>query len=46
MSKKKESSERLITRAELHTHNTRDDAWMGIRGKVYDVTTYIKFHPG
>ncbi|XP_071801639.1 cytochrome b5 reductase 4-like isoform X1 [Asterias amurensis] len=31
---------------ELARHNKVDDAWMSIRGKVYNVTPYMKFHPG
>uniref|UniRef100_A0A0K8U8V0 Cytochrome b5 reductase 4 n=1 Tax=Bactrocera latifrons TaxID=174628 RepID=A0A0K8U8V0_BACLA len=31
---------------ELARHNTREDAWMAIRGKVYNVTRYMDFHPG
>jgi len=27
-------------------HNRREDAWMVLNNKVYDVTTYIPFHPG
>lgn len=27
-------------------HNTRDDAWMVINGMIYNVTPYMKFHPG
>jgi len=35
-----------ITMEELARHATPDDAWMAIRGKVYHVTPYLKFHPG
>ena len=27
-------------------HNTVDDAWMIVEGKVYDLTKYIDIHPG
>jgi len=27
-------------------HNKRQDAWMVLNNKVYDVTNYIPFHPG
>ncbi|KAK2812236.1 hypothetical protein FQN50_001594 [Emmonsiellopsis sp. PD_5] len=28
------------------THNSRDDLWITIHGKVYDVTEYVRDHPG
>ncbi|KAK2774714.1 hypothetical protein FQN53_003521 [Emmonsiellopsis sp. PD_33] len=28
------------------THNSRDDLWITIHGKVYDVTKYVRDHPG
>ncbi|KAI9176041.1 hypothetical protein H9P43_006405 [Blastocladiella emersonii ATCC 22665] len=37
---------RVISTAELATHNTRESAWVAIRGKVYDVTNFISRHPG
>lgn len=36
----------FITRAKLATHKERDDAWMSIHGKVYDVSKYLEDHPG
>jgi hypothetical protein len=27
-------------------HNKRNDAWTAIYGKVYNITTYLPFHPG
>eukprot|EP00009_Paramoeba_aestuarina_P009535 CAMPEP_0201532174 /NCGR_PEP_ID=MMETSP0161_2-20130828/49663_1 /ASSEMBLY_ACC=CAM_ASM_000251 /TAXON_ID=180227 /ORGANISM="Neoparamoeba aestuarina, Strain SoJaBio B1-5/56/2" /LENGTH=124 /DNA_ID=CAMNT_0047935451 /DNA_START=108 /DNA_END=482 /DNA_ORIENTATION=+ len=35
-----------IPMEEVKKHNKEDDAWMVLRGKVYDVTEYIRFHPG
>lgn len=35
-----------VTLAELKKHNKKTDAWMAIRGKVYNVTRYMDFHPG
>ncbi|XP_052861849.1 cytochrome b5 reductase 4 [Anopheles cruzii] len=35
-----------VNHAELAQHNRPDDAWMAIRGKVYNVTRYMDFHPG
>ncbi|KAJ9059438.1 hypothetical protein DSO57_1002434 [Entomophthora muscae] len=31
---------------DLKPHNTEDDAWCAINGKVYNITAYMKFHPG
>jgi len=30
----------------IANHSTRNDCWMAIDGKVYDVTNYIPMHPG
>lgn len=35
-----------ITVDELATHNTKDDCWQAYGGKVYNVTPYLKYHPG
>ncbi|XP_056648109.1 cytochrome b5 reductase 4 isoform X1 [Diorhabda sublineata] len=35
-----------VTKQELAKHNTIDDLWLSIRGKVYNVTAYVPFHPG
>ncbi|CAG7729695.1 unnamed protein product [Allacma fusca] len=43
---KKPPSNRVIPLDELKQHNTREDCWMAIRGKVFDVTDYIDYHPG
>ncbi|KAJ3169982.1 hypothetical protein HDU87_000504 [Geranomyces variabilis] len=34
------------TPEELAEHRKRDDIWMALQGKVYNVTQYLKFHPG
>ena len=31
---------------ELASHNSQDNCWLAINGKVYDVTKYISSHPG
>ncbi|KAJ3173270.1 hypothetical protein HDU88_004732 [Geranomyces variabilis] len=35
-----------FTPEELAEHRKRDDVWMALQGKVYNVTQYVKFHPG
>jgi len=35
-----------VSEEELAKHNTSDDAWMAIRGFVYNVTRYMSYHPG
>ena len=40
------SQMRVFSREEVARHNTADDCWLIIRGKVYDVTTYVPDHPG
>ena len=32
--------------SEVYKHNTRQDCWMVIEDKVYDVTSWIDKHPG
>jgi len=32
--------------AEVSNHNTGDDCWVAIGGKVYDVTEFLEEHPG
>lgn len=35
-----------VTLEELKKHDQPDDCWMAIRGKVYNVTDYLDYHPG
>ncbi|XP_073961528.1 cytochrome b5 reductase 4 isoform X2 [Choristoneura fumiferana] len=37
---------RPVSPNELAAHNTPNDAWLGIRGRVYNITHYLPFHPG
>ncbi|MBA0682291.1 hypothetical protein Goari_024021 [Gossypium aridum] len=37
---------KLYTMEEASQHNTKDDCWVVIDGKVYDVTPYLDEHPG
>lgn len=39
-------STRGIVMDELSSHSTREDCWLSIEGKVYDVTKFIPMHPG
>lgn len=42
----KNPQRRVITWEELSKHNTINDAWIAIKGRVYDVTQFAKAHPG
>lgn len=35
-----------VSPEELKKHNTDKDCWIALRGKVYNVTEYLEFHPG
>ncbi|PYH81780.1 hypothetical protein BO82DRAFT_414587 [Aspergillus uvarum CBS 121591] len=34
------------TTAEVAGHKSKDDLWIAVRGKVYNVTDYVRDHPG
>ncbi|TPX56711.1 hypothetical protein PhCBS80983_g04311 [Powellomyces hirtus] len=36
---------RLISYQELQRHSTKDDCWLLIHGKVYDLTAFLDHHP-
>lgn len=36
---------KIIKLAEIEKHTSRDDLWMVINGKVYDVTPFVDEHP-
>ena len=40
------STTRKITAAELSQHNTQQDCWVAIHGRVYDLTDFVDEHPG
>lgn len=35
-----------INSQELAIHNSKTNCWVGYKGKVYDVTAWLKKHPG
>ncbi|KAG7384104.1 Cytochrome b5 reductase 4 [Phytophthora pseudosyringae] len=37
---------RAVSMEEVNRHNTEDDCWSVLDGKVYNMTPYLKFHPG
>ncbi|CAN8070385.1 unnamed protein product [Agarophyton chilense] len=37
---------RLFTEEDVAVHNSQEDLWLIIRGKVYDFTDYVALHPG
>ncbi|XP_004306719.1 PREDICTED: delta(8)-fatty-acid desaturase-like [Fragaria vesca subsp. vesca] len=41
-----EKNRKYITTEELRLHNKPDDLWISIQGKAYNVTDWVKDHPG
>merc|ERR1712216_258717 len=39
-------SEDKVSADELKKHNKKTDCWVAIKGKVVDVTSFLKDHPG
>ena len=35
-----------VTPSMLKQHNKREDAWIAVHGKVYNMTHYLSYHPG
>ena len=42
----KKPAPRTFAREEIEIHNKVNDIWIVISGKVYDVTLFMKYHPG
>ncbi|KAL6905889.1 hypothetical protein ACP4OV_003490 [Aristida adscensionis] len=40
------SSNKLFSASDLALHASRNDCWILIHGKVYDVTSFLEDHPG
>ncbi|KAM3964781.1 uncharacterized protein ACR2FA_001172 [Aphomia sociella] len=41
-----EAKDRVITLAEVSSHDTPQDCWVVIYDRVYDITTFLEEHPG
>lgn len=37
---------RKVSHEELQKHKTAQDCWMVVENKVYDVSKFVKYHPG
>ncbi|XP_035223745.1 cytochrome b5 reductase 4-like isoform X2 [Stegodyphus dumicola] len=35
-----------VSSRELAKHNSKEDAWIALKGKVYNITHYLEYHPG
>ncbi|CCE73252.1 Piso0_000282 [Millerozyma farinosa CBS 7064] len=35
-----------ISKEELSLHKTKEDCWTSIKGKVFNISEYVDFHPG
>jgi cytochrome b involved in lipid metabolism len=37
---------KIVSASELAKHNTAEDCWIAIHGKVFNVTPFLAEHPG
>ena len=42
----KQPEEKKLSGQEVAKHNSKDDCWVIIHGKAYDVTDFMPEHPG
>jgi L-lactate dehydrogenase (cytochrome) len=40
------AAETMLTMEEVRKHNTKDDCWVVLYGKAYDLTKFARVHPG
>lgn len=43
---KGQSNKRLIPMSEVKEHRTEGSMWTVLKGRVYNISPYMKFHPG
>ncbi|KAK7245454.1 hypothetical protein RIF29_40300 [Crotalaria pallida] len=41
-----DKASKSFSKTEVSLHNKREDCWIIIKNKVYDVTSYVEEHPG
>ena len=46
LSRRKGAPIRPISKSEIARHNNVHDGWVSLRGKVYNLTPYLHYHPG
>ena len=46
MPRRRNFKEMKLTMKEVEKHNTRDDCWIVIESRCYDITKYVDVHPG
>jgi hypothetical protein len=42
----KSTSKKVVKFEDFIKHNVESDCWIAVRGKVYDVTSWVPKHPG